>query len=133
MTQEITQDLNREQLEGHYKKHMDRQYIGSHDLMKKDGTYQTVKLTIDGVFARQIYNTRKRESEKCMVISFKGKEKDFIANPTNQGLIEQATGIVMAEKWVGQQIVIGVEDVKVGLKTKKGLRVKPGGEIDAST
>lgn len=125
MNQEPEIDMNRVQLEGHYKRHTERTYIGSHDLMKDDGSYTTCKMTIDGVFARQIYDPKKRKTKTQMVISFKGTDKDFIANATNQAMIEKVSGKVLAQEWVGVQIVIGVEDVKVGRETKKGLRVKP--------
>lgn len=127
---EIAQDLNREQLEGHYKKHIDRTYIGSHDLMNTSGEYVKAKITIDGVFARKIYNPGKRETNTCMVISIKGRDKDFIANSTNQKAIEAIAATPMAEKWVGVEIGLVVEDVKVGRETRPALRVKPLKEIN---
>ena len=122
---EIAQDLNRDQLEGHYKRHVERQYIGSHDLMGPDGEYVKATVTIDGVFARQIYNPGKRETNTCMVVSIKGKDKDFIVNATNQKAIEAIAGTPMTEKWIGVRIGLVVEQVKVGRDTKPALRVKP--------
>ena len=127
MSKEIEQDLNTKQLEGHYKKHMDRTYLGSYDLMKDDGTFATVKIKIDGVYSRMIYNLNKRKHKKCTIASIEGKEKDFIINVENQDRIVAISGTELVQEWVGLTMMLGVEKVKVGGGTKNGLRVKPVG------
>ena len=122
--QAIKQDLNTEQLVGHYKKHIASTYIGSHDFMKPDGTFADAVVEIDGVFKREIYNPGKKQHEDRLVASLKGKEKCFILNSTNCKAIEQISGQVMADKWVGAKIKLVVRKVKVGREQVDALRVE---------
>ena len=121
---EIAQDLNTEQLVGHYKKHIDRTYIGSHDLMKEDGSFRTVTVTLSGIHKRDIYNPGKKKHEKRLVATFEVGEKQFIINATNCKAIEQIAGTPMTDKWVGSKIMLTVQKVKVGREMVDAIRVK---------
>jgi hypothetical protein len=117
-------DLNTDQVVGHYKKHMDRQYIGSHDLMKPDGTYSSVTVEVDAVYKRTIFNPGKNTKENRLVASLKGKDKDFILNATNCKSMEQISGSPMSNNWPGTKIKLVVKNVKVGRDSVDALRIE---------
>lgn len=121
---EIKQDLNTNQLVGHYKKHVERTYIGACDLMLDDGTYRTVNVTISGTYRREIFNPGSRGVEKKLVASFSKGDKDFIMNATNQESVARVAGSDMVHDWVGTQITLYVEkNVPVGKKRVDAIRV----------
>ena len=120
----IEQDLNTEQLVGHYKKHIDKTYIGSHDLMADDGEYKSTTVEISAVHKRQIYNPGKKKHETRVIAALKGKEKMLILNATNLNTIERLTGTPMTQQWLGQSVLLTVERVKVGRDYKDAIRVK---------
>lgn len=118
-------DLNTVQLEGHYKLHVERTYIGSHDLMRPDGSHGATEVEIDGIYSRMIYNPRKRKKEKCLIASFKDKPKDFIINPTNQASIVVLAKTELVQSWVGVKLRLVVKKVKAeGGAMVDGLRIE---------
>lgn len=123
----IEPDLNTDQIVGHYKKHIDKTYIGSHDLMLDDGSYRTAAVKVKGVHKREIYNPGSKKSEKRVVITFEGRDKQFIVNATNLEAIKDIAKTPMIDKWVGADILLTVESVKVGRETVDAIRVKPVG------
>lgn len=122
---EIAQDLNTKQIEGHYKRHVDRTYIGACDLMKPDGTYTTTVVKIAGTHKREIYNPGTRKSESRVVATLEGKDKNFILNATNMDSIMRIAGTPMVDKWIGIDIMLVVEKVSVGRDKVDAIRVKP--------
>lgn len=122
---QVEPDMNTDQLAGHYKKHTDRTYIGSHDLMLEDGTFRTAKVQITGTHKRQIYNTGKKKHESRVICTLKGADKAFIANATNLKAIEQIAQTPMIDKWVGVDILLTVQKVKVGKEMVDAIRVAP--------
>ena len=122
---EIKQDLNTTQLVGHYKKHVERTYIGACDLMQDDGSYRAVNVTISGTYRREIFNPGSRGVEKKLVASFEKGGKDFIMNSTNQESVAEIAGSEMVHDWVGTRITLYVQkNVPVGKKKVDAIRVK---------
>lgn len=122
---EIPQDLNTDRIEGHYKKHVDRTYIGSCDLMKPDGTFGSATVKIRGTHKRSIYNPGSKKSENRVIATLDGRDKDFILNATNMDAIHQISGTPMIDKWAGVEIRLVVEKVKVRSDMVDAIRVKP--------
>lgn len=120
----IEPDLNTEQVVGHYKRHIDKTYMGSHDLMKPDGSYATAVVEISAIHKRKIYNPGKKTHEIRLVAALKGKEKMLILNSTNLKSIEQISGTVMSDKWVGTSMSLYVTKVKVGRETVDAIRIQ---------
>ncbi|WP_299083395.1 hypothetical protein [uncultured Paraglaciecola sp.] len=122
---EIPQDLNTTQIEGHYKKHVERTYIGACDLMKPDGTFANATVKITGTHKRSIYNPGSRKSEQRVIATLEGKDKSFILNATNLDAIHRIAKTPMIDKWIGVEIMLTVEKVSVGRDKVDALRVKP--------
>ena len=114
----IEPDMNTNQLQGSYKKHIERQYLGVADLSLDDGNYTKYTVVIDGVYKRKVYNKDSHQLESVIIISFKDRKKDLIANRTNQDRIEAIAGTDLAQSWVGVSIVLAMEKEK-DKKTKK--------------
>ena len=49
----------------------------------------------------------------------------MILNRTNKKGIENATGTIFIEKWIGKQVLLTVENIKAFGKVQPALRIKP--------
>lgn len=118
-------DLNTNQVSGHWKQFNNSHYIGAPDLLNEDGqTYRQVKVKVEGVFRRNIFNPGNRQFEEKTVIAMVGKKKGFIVNKTNMEAIAKLTGEDLYQNWVGKEFTLTVQNVKLGRDTVPGLRVK---------
>lgn len=121
---EIAQDLNTDQIVGHYKKHIDKTYIGAHDLMLDDGSYREVTVTIKGTHKREIFNPGKKQTERRVVATFEKGDKHFIMNATNLESVGKIAGTPMVDKWQGVTITLFATQVQVGKQRQYAIRVK---------
>jgi len=104
-------DENTEQLEGHYKKHMDKAYLGAWDLLNDDGTYSSPVVEISAIHKRQIFNPGTKKYKGRIIAALKGKKKMIILNTTNLESIEAISGTEMSHEWVGLKVKLTVKKV----------------------
>ena len=120
---QIEQDRNRDQIEGHYKKHIEREYLGAYDLSKKDGTYGSAAVKIAAVYQRKVYDKKTQTHHLKVILALEGKEKLFILNIENMDTIASIAKTDMVEKWVGTEFKLVVKSVRAGPKMVDALRV----------
>jgi len=117
-------DTNTVPLSGHYKKHMDKTYLGSHDLSDDDGGYKSVTVEISAIHKRQIFNPGSKKDETKLIAALKGKEKMIILNATNLAAIEGIAGTPMSHKWVGHKVRLVVHKVPLGKAMVDAIRIE---------
>jgi hypothetical protein len=106
--------------------------IGSHTL-EKDGKYQPVVVTIEKFYDDKI--TGSMGTEKKRFVKLKEFKLPMICNITNYKRLEKFFNSFDESDFIGKQIVLGVEDVKVAGETMKALRfsTRPVPTTTAST
>lgn len=119
------------------KKRMSERYEGHFDGLN-DGAYikaaefkigQEFTVTIDNVHKEQLEGDDGKKKGKG-VVAFKGKDKEWVSNKTNQLCIAAMFG-PMVKDWYGKRITLVVENVKVGGETKPGFRIKGSPDLTA--
>ena len=93
--------------------------IGSHTL-ERDGKYQPVVVTIDKFYDDKI--TGSMGTEKKRFVKLKEFKLPMVMNITNYKRCEKFFNSFDEADFIGKQIVLGVEDVKVAGETMKALR-----------
>lgn len=109
-------DENRNQLEGHWEKYAEKNYMGASCLYVSEGKYLTIKIKIVGIYSRVVYDKATNQGKKVVVAELQGKHgnKQMILNVTNMSRIEASTGTADVKQWPGQTIELGAEYVRAG-------------------
>ena len=81
----------------------------SKDLKAKDFIGKNLKVKIAGIEIRNYPATEDKQATSKPVLSFEGKEKVLVLNPTNNKTLCAAYGND-SEKWIGHQIGLSVID-----------------------
>lgn len=107
------------QTKTHFKKLMNKEYLGSWDLPNG----QDIIATISKSGPEKVIGADGKK-EDCFVIHFSDVEKPMIANMTNSKMIAKLVGSPYIEDWVGKKIQIGVEKVRAFGDVVDALRVR---------
>jgi hypothetical protein len=105
----------------HFTKIKNPNYLGSWDLMKSDGTFQNVILTIKEAKSEEITDHR-GQKESAALLYFEGY-KPMILNLTNIKAVAKSVGSPFIEDWEGKKIEITVKKVKAFGDMHDALRV----------
>lgn len=101
----------------HWKKLVDSNYIGAHDLGDKE-----VTITLEKVGYEMIKTDR--GEERCIVARIKGAQKGMVLNRTNCKIITAVLETPFIEQWAGKQIIIYATKVKAFGELVDAIRVK---------
>ena len=93
-------------------------YLKADDLQGR-----AVAVTISGVELKKFDNGDK------LVLSFRGKEKQLVANITNCHRIAEVLGNDETDDWIGQTIVLRTEKVEFQGKVVPAIRVDMNAEV----
>ncbi len=121
-------DENQDQISGHWEKYASKHYMGASALYISKGRYAKIKVTIVGVYRREVYDKATRGKKPVVVAALQGKEeiKDMILNLTNMARLEKLIGSPEIDHWVGKVVPLGAEYVNAGKKGKVwALRFNP--------
>jgi hypothetical protein len=133
------------ELEGDYRKLLNRTHLGRWDLQKPDGTFVDAVVQIDSVKRYKppawLLAKKMKEAQKSgkpmrseLLIGFAGKKKKWIAGPDSQKSIAAATLIDDVGKWRGQKIKLHfAPEIMLGGKRVGGLRAAPAGNAPVTT
>lgn len=99
-------------------------YLGAADLRGR-----RVTVTIEGVDV-EVFKKREGGSEKKLVLTFEGKEKQMVCNVTNTRMIAMLLGSEETRDWLGRSIILKPDTTLVGQEMKACLRVES--ELPAS-
>jgi hypothetical protein len=106
----------------HWKKMTNPDYFGSHDLMKPDGEYGQITVTIQSVSQDKVKGSDGKDSS-CIVAKT-AETKPIILNKTNCKTITKVLGTPIIERWAGHKVIIGVDKVKAFGDMADALRVR---------
>ena len=102
----------------HWKKFMDKNYLGSWDIEDKD-----LVLTIKSVGVESVNNPTGASEDK-LVMHFVEDYKPMILNSTNCKAIEKATGTPDIDKWAGNKISIFTTKIIAFGEETDALRIR---------
>jgi hypothetical protein len=105
--------------ETHWKKLMNKTYLGSWDL---DGDGKDLIVEIVSAGNEKVKN-RDGKEDNCMVVYLKGL-KPFVVNITNGESIEKVTGTPYVEKWKGHKLSLYIQPVRAFGQTVDAIRVR---------
>lgn len=94
-------------------------YLKAEDLGGK-----MVSLTIDSIDVKDFARDDDDKKQPKLVLSFVGKEKQFVLNKTNATTIAEALGTPDTDNWTGKEIKIFPTKVQYGDKMVDAIRVK---------
>jgi hypothetical protein len=103
----------------HWKKLVNNNYIGSHDLQPG----QEVTITIKSV-AQEMVKGPDGKEEQLVVAHLEGAKKPMILNKTNMKIITKVLDTPYIEQWAGRKVVIYSAKVKAFNEVVDALRVK---------
>ena len=109
----------------------DVNFVGSFDLVvgcdeNEKPIYKDIIVTIDKISEEEVLDAQTNKKVNKTVAHFKEKNiKAMILNTTNKKGIENATGTMFMEKWIGKQVLLTVENIKAFGKVQPALRIKP--------
>lgn len=109
----------------------DVNFVGSFDLVvgcdeNEKPTYKDIIVTIDKISEEEVLDVQTNKKVNKTIAHFKEKNiKPMILNTTNKKGIENATGTMFMEKWIGKQVLLTVENIKAFGKVQPALRIKP--------
>lgn len=109
----------------------DTNFVGSFDLIvgcdeNEKPIYKDIIVTIEKICEEEVLDAQTNKKVIKTVAYFKEKNiKPMILNTTNKKGIENATGTIFMEKWIGKQILLTVENIKAFGKVQPALRIKP--------
>lgn len=109
----------------------DINFVGSFDLIvgcdeNEKPIYKDIIVTIDKINEEEVLDVQTNKKINKTVAHFIEKNvKPMILNTTNKKGIENATGTMFMEKWIGKQVLLTVENVKAFGKVQPALRIKP--------
>ena len=106
----------------HWKKMMDKDYLGSWDFEDGEGGFKEATLTITGVEKGTLKSSRGTDTKP--VASFKETTKKMVLNATNCKSIASKHGNDTAA-WVDAKITLYVTKVDVGGESMDAIRVRP--------
>lgn len=86
----------------------DDKYLGSHNL-EKEGKYESLVVTIENIYVGDFLSQGGKE--KRPFVKLKEFEKPMVINRTNFKRLENFFNSFDPQKFVGKQIVLGVENV----------------------
>ncbi len=121
---------NNNQTLTHWKKLVNKDYLGSHDFPVKiiDGkpVYEEFKVTIDSVTKEmlELFNGTRKESREHVVVRFKNAKKPMLFNKENLKLTTKTLKTAFIEQWVGKQITLHVVPVSAFGEVVDAVRVK---------
>lgn len=133
------------ELEGDYRKLLNRTHLGRWDLQKPDGSFVDAVVQIESVkrykppawlLAKKLKEATKsgRPMRSELLIGFVGKKKGWIIGPDTQKSIASATGENNVGKWKGQNIKLHFDaTITLGKKQVGGLRALPAGNAPVTT
>ena len=93
--------------------------IGAHSL-EKDGKYEPTVVTIERFYNDKITGSMGTENKRF--VKLKEFRLPMVINVTNYKRLEKFFGSFDESDYIGKQITLGVEDVKVAGETMKALR-----------
>lgn len=109
----------------------DVNFVGSFDLVvgcdeNEKPIYKDIVVTIDKISEEEVLDSQTNKKVNKAIAHFKEKNiKPMILNTTNKKGIENATGTMFIEKWIGKQVLLTVENIKAFGKVQPALRIKP--------
>lgn len=104
----------------HWRKLVNNNYIGSHDLQPN----QELVITIESVAVEKVKNTDGKD-EDCVVARIKGAKKPMILNKTNMKIITKVLETPYIEQWSGKSVILYVaKNIRAFGETIDALRVK---------
>lgn len=119
---------NREERKGQlYEGHFDGLQEGEYIKAAEFKMGQEFTITIENVHREQLEQEDGRKRGKG-IVSFKGKDKEWVSNKTNQICIAAMFG-PMVKDWIGKRITLVVELVQIGPEKRPGFRVKGSPDI----
>lgn len=107
----------------HWKKFMDKELLGAHDLDGRD-----ITVTIVEVNGAELTNgTKKNKKPVATLASGSGRklDKKLPLNSTNCKVIEQLSGSPDVDKWKGLRITLYPTTTQMGGETKDCIRIRP--------
>lgn len=106
----------------HFRKIKDPNWLGSWDLMKEDGSYGKIVLTIKEAKTSEVVDHKgKANSEATLHFN---EAKPMILNHTNVRAVAKACGSPYIEDWTGKKVTIYVTQVKAFGEMHDALRVE---------
>ncbi len=108
---------------GHWKKFMDKELLGAHDLDNRDVTVVILEVT-----GAELNNgTKKNKKPVATIGSRDGRrlEKKLALNATNCKVLEQLAGSPDVDKWRGMAVVLFPTTTNFGGATVECVRIRP--------
>ena len=106
----------------HYKKMRNPNFLGSWNLLDKEGNFQDLTVKITKVLKEEVKD-HDGKPEDVMTIHFEG-HKPMICNSTNAKMIATVLESVFIEKWVGKEITLYSKKVRAFGEEHDALRVR---------
>lgn len=107
----------------HWKKFMDKELLGAHDLDGRDVTVVIVE--VDGGEISNGNKKNKKPIAKIMSQNGRPLEKKLALNATNCRILEQLSGSPDVDKWRGLAIVLFGTTTQFGGQTVDCIRIRP--------
>lgn len=82
----------------------------------------SVNITIERINQVEVFDQKLNRTKKVWAMFFKGKNKYMIMNQTNANKLAEIFDSDDSDDWVGNKIVIYVDNITVGGQPKKALR-----------
>jgi len=92
----------------HWKKTLNKDYLGSHDLDNGEGDYSEIKATIKRVTLKDVTDPQGNKSKE-KIAEFAGNTKPMILNSTACKHIEKFTNSSYLEEWLNVPVQIFVQ------------------------
>ncbi len=109
----------------HWRSLQDKLYIGSWDLVDRDGkTPRDWTMKIKKVESGAVKTAENPKGKREVLIRFEGATKPFICNSTNAKTIAAMYGDDV-DAWTGKAITLYQTDVPKGREMIRGVRVRP--------
>jgi len=102
----------------HWRKLVNNNYIGAHDLTPG----QELKVTLESI-TKEMVKSPEGKDEEVVVCRFKGAKKPMILNKTNLKMIAKLHGPYI-EDWKDKSVILYVANVRAFGETISALRVK---------
>lgn len=108
----------------HWRTMIDKDYLGSWDLVDHAGKPKDYTLTIAKVESRALKTRQAPEGKRKVTITFNGARKKMVSNSTNCETIEGMYG-PDTDAWVGKRVTLYATTTSLGRKTVPCIRVRP--------
>lgn len=103
----------------HWKKFMDKELLGAHDLDGRD-----ITVTIESVSGGEVTGNGNKKNKKP-IATLRGTPKKLALNATNCKVIEQLAGTPDVEKWRGVRVTLWPTTTQFGGQTVDCIRIRP--------